>query len=155
MRSRPARPASRSPCSAWPFPTCRYLKQRQSFLRSRVHFIAKESKRGLCLGCWRVRLGRTFWGPKFRRSRYSTACQLAGAKMREPCEATQSSPDFLLQCRHAQEAGLSPKVVYRNLAVPQVGLSRLRVGFGKRSVRRCGFRCCSTGAMHRSFTKWP
>jgi hypothetical protein len=43
------------------------------------------------------------------------------AKMREPCEARQSSPDFLLQCRHAQEGGLHPKVVYRNLAVPQVG----------------------------------
>lgn len=40
--------------------------------------------------------------------------------MREPCDVTQGNPEFLLKSRHAQAAGLQPKIVYRNLAVSQL-----------------------------------
>ncbi|KAL6747533.1 phosphoenolpyruvate carboxykinase, splice variant [Haematococcus lacustris] len=40
--------------------------------------------------------------------------------MREPCDVSQGNADFLLACRHAQEAGLKPRIVYRNLAVSQL-----------------------------------
>jgi len=40
--------------------------------------------------------------------------------MRTPCDVTQGNPDFLLASKHAQEAGLQPRIVYRNLAVSQL-----------------------------------
>lgn len=57
--------------------------------------------------------------------------------MREPCELSQQTPTFLLQCEHAKAAGLKPRVCFRNLAVPQVGVRGWACVHGR--ARGCGW----------------